>query len=440
MSGRFPTGFVRALEPDPGVHVDAGALAIGGILLLGCLLAWVAVAFFTSRPRRALRARSRHSETIARVAPSPAAATGTNFALTGSEGSSTAALGTILALAFIVAGLVGATAFSASLDDLVTDRARFGANYDFAVGDNSGLSTGRPAHRGRRRPRRRRADAHQRDPGPRGCDDDPIDGRRTRPRRARARVLAGRLPTSRDEVALGRVSARDLDVGVGDTVTLRGSRGEASYRVVGLAVVPGAGGNDGVGKGGIVNPEGFAALETEPSSSMAAIDLRPGAGRAAAERIAAAANTQFGIEDKPGAILNIQRVRNVPTVLAALLALLALLTLVHALIVSIQSRRRDVAVLRALGADRRWVARAVHWQATVLTALPLLFAVPIGLVVGGVVFRAFADRIGAWSDPVLPVVLVLVMMVAFVVIANVAAVIPARRARRLAPAELLTEE
>ena len=173
---------------------------------------------------------------------------------------------------------------------------------------------------------------------------------------------------------------------------------------------------------------------------MAAIDLRPGAGRAAAARIAAAANTQFGIEDKPGAILNIQRVRNVPTVLAALLALLALLTLVHALIVSIQSRRRDVAVLRALGADRRWIARAVHWQATVLTALPLLFAVPIGLVVGGVVFRAFADRIGAWSDPVLPVVLVLVMMVAFVVIANVAAIVPARRARRLAPAELLTEE
>ena len=209
---------------------------------------------------------------------------------------------------------------------------------------------------------------------------------------------------------------------------------------MGLAVVPGAGGNDGIGKGGIVNPDGFAQLETEPSSSMAAIDLRPGAGRAAAERIAAAANTQFGIEDKPGAILNIQRVRNVPTVLAALLALLALLTLVHALIVSIQSRRRDVAVLRALGADRRWVARAVHWQATVLTALPLLFAVPIGLVVGGVVFRAFADRIGAWSDPVLPVVLVLVMMVAFVVIANVAAVIPARRARRLAPAELLTDE
>ena len=97
VSGRFPTGFVRALEPDPGVHIDAGALAIGGILLLGCLLAWVAVVFFTSRPRRALRARSRHSETIARAAPSPAAAAGTNFALTGREGSSTAALGTILA-------------------------------------------------------------------------------------------------------------------------------------------------------------------------------------------------------------------------------------------------------------------------------------------------------------------------------------------------------
>ena len=203
LSGRFPTGFVRALEPDPGVHVDAGALAIGGILLLGCLLAWVAVAFFTSRPRRALRARSRHSETIARVAPSPAAAAGTNFALTGREGSSTAALGTILALAFIVAGLVGATAFSVSLDDLVTDRARFGANYDFAVGDNSGLSTDDL----------RTAVGDDRDVAAlmlisatqvrAGATTIPLMGvERVRGELA-PRVLAGRLPTSRDEVALG---------------------------------------------------------------------------------------------------------------------------------------------------------------------------------------------------------------------------------------------
>jgi predicted lysophospholipase L1 biosynthesis ABC-type transport system permease subunit len=97
-------------------------------------------------------------------------------------------------------------------------------------------------------------------------------------------------------------------------------------------------------------------------------------------------------------------------------------------------------VLRAIGADRRWISRAVHWQATLLTALPLLFGIPIGLAVGSVVFRAFADRVGALNDPSIPLLLLFAMALALIAIANLAALVPARRARRLPAAQLLQAE
>jgi predicted lysophospholipase L1 biosynthesis ABC-type transport system permease subunit len=112
----------------------------------------------------------------------------------------------------------------------------------------------------------------------------------------------------------------------------------------------------------------------------------------------------------------------------------------HAVIVSIQSRRRDLAVLRALGGDRRWISRAVHWQATVLIGVPLVLGVPLGLIAGSVVFRSFADRVGAVPDPVLPFVLIVGAMLSLVALANLCAFVPARHARRLSTADHLREE
>ena len=113
---------------------------------------------------------------------------------------------------------------------------------------------------------------------------------------------------------------------------------------------------------------------------------------------------------------------------------------VHALIVSVQSRRRDLAVLRALGADRRWIGRTVHWQATVLAATPIVIGVPLGLIAGAVVFRAFVNRIGALPEPAVPILLVLILMVVLIAVANIAAFIPARRARLAPVVELLRAE
>jgi putative ABC transport system permease protein len=260
-------------------------------------------------------------------------------------------------------------------------------------------------------------------------------------------LLAGRLPNGPDELALGRVTARDLHLHVGDTLELsHGADGpetpdrHASFRVVGSVVVPTIGGNDGIGQGAVLTAAGFRRLSSQPATTMAAVELRRGAPADAAARIGAQVGADAGSGDRPGAIVNVARVRRVPTLLAVLLAVLLIMTMLHAIVVSIQSRRRDLAVLGALGADRRWIGRAVHWQASVLALLPVVVGIPLGLVAGSVTFRAFVGRIGAVPDPSIPIALVAALTIVLVAAANVVAVVPTRRARRYSTAQRLQTE
>jgi putative ABC transport system permease protein len=421
-SGIFPVSFARAVEPAPGVRFDAVALALGGLALLVLVMLWVRAASYADGRERAEHTPSRTGESLARRAPSAAAATGTRFAFTNHEGSSRSARGTFALLVIMVVGVVGATAFGASLTRLVTDRGRFGSNYTFGVGDNSDMSA---------------SDLHKALDGDRDIDGmmilseaearsagttvELIGMERVRGSLA-PRMLSGRVPARADEVALGKNTARQLHLGRGDHLTLRGSTSRpATFTVVGTVIVPTVGGNDGVGAGALLTNTGLQRLEPEPDTNVAAVTLRPGTSTKAVDRLKAVSGGTVGVEDIPPVIVNIARVRRVPTVLALLLGGMVLLTMLHVLIVAIHNRRHDVAVLRALGANRRWVARAVHWQATVLTGLPIIVGVPIGLLAGSALFRVFVDHIGALPDPAFPFLLLFLATAGLLVVANLAA-------------------
>ena len=113
------------------------------------------------------------------------------------------------------------------------------------------------------------------------------------------------------------------------------------------------------------------------------------------------------------------------------------MTMLHALYTSIRSRRVDVAIMKSLGANRQWITRVVHSQATLLTVVPLVIGLPLGVLAGARLFHAFVDRIGALPDPTIPTVAIALGALA---VANLAALLPARRARRLPPATLLRVE
>jgi len=139
-------------------------------------------------------------------------------------------------------------------------------------------------------------------------------------------------------------------------------------------------------------------------------------------------------------IANLARIRSIPFLLAGLVGALAVLTVVHVMATSVHHRRRDVALLRSLGADGRWINRAVHWQATSLSLVPFALGLPLGLIAGRLVFGLFADSVGTVPSASFPYALLTAVIAAFVVLANVVAAVPAHRARRLAPAPLLTTE
>jgi ABC-type lipoprotein release transport system permease subunit len=439
-SGIFPLAFTRELEANPGIRVDLPALGLGGLVLLLGLLAWVAATAILFGSDTLRREQARSSATGARRAPTATASIGSRFALTTRGRSS---VGTIATLAIVVTGIVGSIAFAASLDRLVTHRERFGSNYDFQIGDNSDLSAkvlrtlaGDPDIAGMSIVTGDHARA--------GGTTVDIVGIDTVEGEVTPHVLSGRLPSAPDEVALGRITARQLHLHRGDTLQLvrddgQGHVAHATYRVVGFAVMPTIAGNDGLGKGAVMTAPAFTKVAPNPSSTMAAIDLRPGAPANTQARLAhqLKEDDNSGVEDAPASIVNVTRVRRVPVFLAGLLAALLLLAMFHAIVTSIRERRHDLAVLSALGADRSWISRAVHWQATVLTLLPLVVGVPLGLVAGSKIFSAFTDRLGAVPDPALPFALVALLTVALVVAANIVAVLPTRRARRLSTAALL---
>jgi predicted lysophospholipase L1 biosynthesis ABC-type transport system permease subunit len=110
------------------------------------------------------------------------------------------------------------------------------------------------------------------------------------------------------------------------------------------------------------------------------------------------------------------------------------------MLTSIRNRRRDLAVLSALGADRRWITRVVHWQATTVVVLATAIGVPLGLVAGRFVFTLFADSIGTRNDASMPWSVLAAVTTGVVVLANITAALPGRQARRLTPARVLHSE
>ncbi len=144
--------------------------------------------------------------------------------------------------------------------------------------------------------------------------------------------------------------------------------------------------------------------------------------------------------NRPTTIINVARARSVPYVVAGVLVVLALLNLAHHLILSARRRRRDLAVLRALGADGRWVTGVVHWQASLFTIAAVALGAPFGIAAGRIAYRTFVDRIGAVDTVTLPLATFALALAALVALANVVAVPSARRARRPSPSGILAGE
>jgi ABC-type antimicrobial peptide transport system permease subunit len=142
----------------------------------------------------------------------------------------------------------------------------------------------------------------------------------------------------------------------------------------------------------------------------------------------------------PVELVNLRNVRTLPVVLAVFLALLAVAAASHALLTSARARRKEFAILRAIGMTRRGMRAVLNSQATTIAALGLLVGVPIGVILGRLAWGLVAGRVPLQDVPPLPALGIVILLPCVAVIAIVIALVPSRRVTRLGAAQVLRAE
>jgi hypothetical protein len=452
----FPLGLGAQIDPRRGLHADWFVLGIGlpalFVLVLG---ATVAVAWFACRPGAAQPGAS-EARRFAWVRRSAPVTIGLGTTMAFERGTGRRRVPTRPALVGAVVGVLGVVAamtIAAGLDDALGHPERAGVAWDAYVlpnaPDDSPLGV-EPAlvDRIRSSPDISSvavADRHVVDVAGVGAPGFTL---RHRPGDTSIELVTveGRGPRSPGEVAIGPATAKSLDVGIGDTIRV-GSPVQR-LQVVGVALFPSevhSAFDEGVW---LVPRDLDAAIgkiaESESLARMVVVRYRDGVDvDAAVGRLRDALGTDVsdvGPVEIPVELRNLQNVRRLPSLLAVFLALLAVAALGHVLATSVRRRRQDLAVLRALGITRRGVRGILNAQGSAVGVTGLVLGIPLGLAVGRVGWQAVADRVPLqYVSPVGLLVVAIVVPLA-IVVANLLAVWPGRRAARLQPAEILRTE
>jgi FtsX-like permease family len=455
-----PVGAVRRVESNPSFSTPA-IVTLPVLLGFAALLAIAIVACVAlGLRRRADRGSKGHDRTRAvgalRRALGPTAAEGVRGTF-GTGRAPAAAL--ISACCVAVAALVGATVFGGNLIALVDKPQHYGWPWNVGVLMNYGY--------GGTNQERVRADLDARRDvaswdalaSPNGTVNNANVPLLLAPADARPidlPMVAGRLPRVPGEIALGASTASELGVHLGDDVDLAFGASKSRVKVVGTIVMPALGpflsDRAGLGNGAfsIVPPATRTNDDAQGSDAevtFVGITLEPGADTA--EVLASLkpglvkwdrSNSppfSYGKPVRPPDIVNAESMRSGPIALAGLLALALMSALGLAITVSVNARRHDFAVLRAVGFTRAQVASSVEWQGALTMTVGLAVGVPAGLLVGRWSWRVFAHDLGVRTRATMPVLLIAGIALAAIFCALLVAARAAYLAARVRPADLL---
>jgi ABC-type lipoprotein release transport system permease subunit len=203
-----------------------------------------------------------------------------------------------------------------------------------------------------------------------------------------------------------------------------------------------------LGRGAVITIAGLQRLNSDATEQAWFVRAAPGADRAkvvdafrsAFPGTPRTAITPFESEDTTDFGLNLDQIGSVPLLFAVIMALMAAAVLAHVLTVASRARRRDIAVLRALGFSRRQVRRTIAWQSTIYAAGALAVGIPAGVALGRLAWRIYATNLGVVPEVVTPWAAMLVVAGAALVLAATVALVPAARVARSRPAVVLRAE
>ena len=479
LSPLAPVGPARAVYPTLGVATDWTVVGPGFLALVVTLGAVTVAIAYRGSPHRAVgRAQPlrRGSAVVRGVVgsglPVPAAI-GVRFALEpgdrrGSMSVRSALYGAVLAMMMVTATLT----FGSGLSTLITHPALYGWSWDAALDSSDGYGPIPP-----------KAQA--------SLSHSPLVASWTgvtffvlqlngvvtpvlfaaAPAPFSPPILSGHALASSDQIILGPATLAQLHEHVGGSVRVGYGFGPGSQTknltIVGTATLPAIGISQGqhtsMGTGALLPNGSFPSLSGQgyPKAcngpNMALVRWRAGVttsrGAAYLQRIARAANVEFarannncglfvtvlGVQ-KPGQIRDYGSVGVSPNILASGLAGGAVVALAFTLVASVRRRRRELALLKALGFTQRQLASAVAWQASVVGLAGVVVGAPLGVAFGRWLWTLFAREVYAVPQTSVPVGEIMWVCLGAMVLVNIVAALPGHSAARTRTALVLRAE
>lgn len=437
-SGIEPLGAIGNYEPRPGSATNV-SLVVAGVVAATAMVLLLTAATSVLAGRRPSDRTPRASWFVgqaSRFGGSTAGVTGLRFALEPGRGARAIPVRSAMAGGAIgVAGVVAGLVFIASLDRLTTSPMRSGVPFDVLVADVNDDNVDEILQL------RDAATVVITRSAPVELDGRSVPGYSLDNRRGHLAIqlTEGRLPRTPDEIALGLRLARDLDVRVGDTVTAGSATASPTpLAVVGVGVIPPFSVEE-LGLNAVLTPEGLARTSSADPFSSAAVAARPGHDAEALTETLAE-RFEAGPNPLPPEIDNLRQLGRLPAAVAGAVGLIALIALANAVFMLVRRRRNDLAMLRAFGFTRRQIGAAVLIMAATLAAIGVVVGVPVGLAAGALAWRLTAQGAFVATDPIAPSTLVAAVAVGAILVAVLAAVIPAVGTGRVSPSRLLRAE
>jgi hypothetical protein len=467
LSPLSPLGPVRPVYPTPGVSFDWIVFGFGFLILV--TLTGALALFAANRELRRItmpsvsRTPKRESWLVRSSANSGlpiSAVTGVRFALDSGKGrTATPVRSAILGVTVLIATLT----FGASLDGLVSRPQLYGWNWNFAILAGFAGAEDLPAHQTASFLSQDRDIASWSGAYVVGANlDGNSEGMVTEQPGARVQppILSGHGLRQRNQVVLGSTTLAQLHKHVGDTVTFsNGDSKPSTLLIVGTATMPAIEDGIGMGSGALVASSDFPTklLNLQdapiPGPNVILVRTRAGVSAPAAYRSLVKVNREInavpndgglagGVVNvlRPVEIVNFHAMGTAPTIFAACLGVGAIAALGITLGASVRRRRRDLALLKALGFTRRQLAAAISWQATVAALFGAVVGIPLGIVIGRELWELFARSIDAVPDASIPSMSILFVSIGTVAFANLVAAIPGRIAARTSTALVLRTE
>ncbi|MGH8994725.1 MAG: FtsX-like permease family protein [Acidimicrobiales bacterium] len=496
LSPLAPIGPVRAVYPFRGVSLDWTVLGFGVAALLGGLGLASAVAVWRAAPPRA-KQRVGQPLVISRLVGRAEAAglpttavVGTRFALESGRGRTSAPVrsaivGSVVAILTVVMTLT----FASSLSHLVATPSLYGWNWTYALNPSQDVPVSTLSLL-----------AHDRDVAAYtgvqyvviSLDGQQVPVIITLPNKVGPTSTGGLDPAVSPPILFGRglVRAHDIVVGAATLAALHKHVGQwltltygnptdgplyvapTRFHIVGTTTLPAVGfssfvqDHTSMGDGAMFAfaalPRRFQQELSDPDPNLDGpglvfVRMRTGVSatgaRANLEKIAAAGTraleadprsrgnsvSVLGVE-RPVQIVNYRSIGSTPVVLAIGLAVGAVVALGFTLNASVRRRRRDLALLKALGFTPRQLAGAVAWQGTVAAVVGVLVGIPLGIVAGRLLWDDFARTLNAVPNPTIPALSIALVGVGALLFANLVAALPGRRAALTPSANLLNSE